>query len=164
MKNMIRLAVGASILGGVFVAGLAVGKTSKDAKFIERTELKWDDVGGPKVANITGDYKKGAYMGLLTIPAGFTSPMHSHSGDYEAVQIEGTSSHWFKGDDGTKAKKMTPGSYWSMPAKIDHVSACDKGKDCVMLLIQKSKFDFTAAKEAVPKKEEPKKPEPAKKM
>lgn len=166
MKNLIRLAVGASILGGVFLAGLAVGKTSKDAKFTAREELKWEDVGGPKLANITGDFKKGPFMALLTIPGGFTSPMHSHSGDYESVQIEGTSSHWFKGEDGTKAKKLTPGSYWTIPAKVDHVSQCEKGKDCVMLLIQKSKFDFTAAKEdkAAPKKEEPKKPEPAKKM
>lgn len=156
MKKLIGLALASSLLGGVFVAGVAIGKGAAPApKFIARDEVKMEDVGGPKYGPLTGDFKKGAHVGLLQVPAGFTSPMHTHSGDYEAVEIEGTSSHWLKGEDGTKAKKMTPGSYWSMPAKLDHVSACDKGKDCVILVWQKTKFDFTASKDD--KKPEPKK-------
>ncbi len=150
MNKLLKVSIAASIVGGVFLAGVAIGKTAKDAKFLARDEVKWDDVGGPKMGALTGDYKKGAHMGLLQIPQGFTSPMHSHSGDYEAVQIEGTSTHWFKGEDGKAAKKMTPGSYWTIPGKVDHISQCEKGKDCVILVIQKSKFDFTPAKEDKP--------------
>ncbi len=148
MKKLIGLGVVTSLVGVSFVAGVAIGKTgAKEPKFIERAEVKFDDVGGPKLGQLTGDYKKGPYVGLLQLPGGFTSPMHSHTGDYEAVQIEGTSSHWVKGEDGTKAKKMTPGSYWTFPAKLDHVSQCEKGKDCVVLVWQKSKFDFVPGKE-----------------
>lgn len=147
MKKIIGLAIASTVVGGVFVAGVAVGKAGKEAKYMAREEMKWDDLQGPKMATLTGDYKKGPYMGLLQIPNGFTSPLHAHTGDYEAIQIEGTSTHWLKGEDGSKAKKMTPGSYWSMPGKMEHVSSCAKGKDCVMVLIQKAKFDFLPGKE-----------------
>jgi quercetin dioxygenase-like cupin family protein len=143
MKNILRLAIVLSVAGGAFVAGTAVGQAPKGVKFVERSEVKMDDLGGPSIGNLNGDYKKGAYTGLFSMPAGFTSPIHTHSAAYEAVQIEGTSRHWLKGEDGTKAKKMTPGSYWSMPGKLEHYSACDAGTKCTLLIISKAKFDFT---------------------
>jgi hypothetical protein len=137
------LALTLFMAGGAFVAGVAVGKTpAKPMTFTSAEELKWDDLGGPKMATISGDYKKGPYLGLLKIPAGFTSPMHTHSGDYTAVQVTGTSSHWGEGEDGKAAKKMTPGSTWSVPAKLPHVSSCAAGTDCIILLSQKTKFDY----------------------
>jgi hypothetical protein len=135
------------MVGAAFIAGVAVGKTTVQPKFIAAEELKWDDVGGPKLATVTGDYKKGPYGALMKLPSGFTSPMHSHTGAYEAIEIQGTSSHWLKGEDGTKAKKMTPGSYWSMPGKVEHVSSCATGTDCIFYVWQKAKFDFVPAKE-----------------
>jgi hypothetical protein len=51
-----------------------------------------------------------------------------------------------KGEDGSKAKKMTPGSYWTMPAKLEHVSSCAAGTDCVIFVWQKTKFDFAEVK------------------
>jgi len=149
MKKLTLFAI-AMVVTGAFVAGVAIGKTAKDAKFTTKDELKWEELspGGPKVANLTGDYKKGAYIALLQMSAGFTSPLHSHTNDYEAVEIAGTTTHWFKGEDGTKAKKMTPGSYFLIPGKVDHVSACEKGTDCLIVVIQKTKFDLIVPKEA----------------
>lgn len=162
MKQSSKLAiVMLSVTCGAFYAGVAVGKTTKAPTFTAKEELKWVELGGPKMGALTGDPMKGAYLGLLVLPggaAGFTSPMHSHSGDYQAIQITGTSTHWLKGEDGTKAKKMTPGSYWTMPGKLDHVSQCEKGAECTILVIQKSKFDFTAAKEDKPATPAPAKP------
>jgi hypothetical protein len=137
------LALTMFIAGGAFVAGVAVGKTPpRPATFVSYEEMKWDDLGGPKMANASGDYKKGPYAGLFKMPAGFTSPMHTHTGDYEAIQVLGTSSHWGEGEDGKAAKKMTPGSYWKVPSKLPHVSSCAAGTDCVILLMQKTKFDY----------------------
>lgn len=151
MKKIMGLGIAMSFVGGAFVAGVAVGKVTKAPKFIAKEEVKWTDLqGGPKLGVLSGDMKKGPFGALMTLPAGFTSPLHSHSGDYEAVQIAGTSSHWLKNEDGTKAKKMVPGSYWSMPGKLDHVSACDKGADCVLFIWQKTKFDFVPGKEDKP--------------
>jgi quercetin dioxygenase-like cupin family protein len=137
------LALTMFMAGGAFVAGVAVGKTPPKAPtFVSYEEMKWDDLGGPKMANASGDYKKGPYAGLFKIPAGFTSPMHTHTGEYEAIQVIGTSSHWVEGEDGKAAKKMTPGSYWKIPSKLPHVSSCAAGTDCVILLMQKTKFDY----------------------
>ncbi len=147
MRKLAIASVIGSMVGAAFLAGIAVGKTTVQPKFIAAEEVKWDDVGGPKLGNLTGDYKKGAYGALMKLPAGFTSPLHTHTGAYEAIEIQGTSSHWLKGEDGTKAKKMTPGSYWSMPGKVEHVSACAPGQDCIFYVWQKSKFDFVAGKE-----------------
>jgi uncharacterized RmlC-like cupin family protein len=145
MKKTIAILI-VSVAGASFLAGVAIGKSHSEPKYAAMEEHQWVDLQGPKMAGLTGNFQKGGYMGLLKIPAGFTSPMHTHTGAYEAVQVLGTSSHWVKGEDGAKAKKMTPGSYWMMPAKMEHVSACAAGADCVILLVQKTKFDYKEAK------------------
>lgn len=132
-----------TIAAGAFVAGFAVGGPSKKPTFKTFGEMTFEDMGGLQLATITGNAKKGTYVGLLKVPAGFTSPMHMHSGTYEAVEIKGTSSHWSVGEDGSAAPKMVPGSYWTVPAKAPHVSSCEKGEECLILIWQKSKFDFT---------------------
>lgn len=165
MKKIKALAI-ALCIGGVFVAGVAVGKETKQAKYIARDEIKFKDLQGPKLGVITGDSDKGPYSGLLQIPGGFESPWHSHTGSYEAVMVSGTSKHWVKGEDGAKAKKLPPGSYWTMPGGVDHISACEKGPDCVMFIWQSTKFDFVPGKDAA-KPADPKAPakaEPPKKM
>jgi len=148
MHKLAVIAVTTTLVGTAFVAGVAVGKgAATQPKFNAAEEIKWDDVSGMKLGTLFGDYKKGPFGALLKLPGGYTSPLHTHSGAYEAVQISGTSSHWLKGEDGTKAKKMTPGSYWTIPAKLEHVSSCAPGADCVMFVWQKSKFDVAVAKE-----------------
>ena len=151
MQTKIKALAIALSLGGVFVGGVAVGKEMKATKYMAREELKWVDLGGgPKLGVLTGDKDKGPHLSLMRLPGGFESPWHSHSGDYEAVQIAGTSRHWVKGEDPAKAKRLGPGSYWSIPGGADHVSVCEKGADCTLLLIQKTKFDFVPAKDAKP--------------
>ena len=76
-----------------------------------------------------------------------TSPIYSRSGSYEAVQIAGVSSHWMRGEDGTKSKKMTPGSYWTIPGKTEHTSTCAPGPECIVFTWQKGKFDASLAKD-----------------
>lgn len=156
MKKIKALAIALSI-GGVFVAGVAVGKETKQAKYVSRDEVKFKDIGGPKLGTLYGDADKGPFGGLLQLPGGFESPWHSHSGDYEAVQVSGTSKHWVKGEDGAKAKKLPPGSYWTMPGGMDHISACEKGADCVVFVWQKTKFDFVPGKDAAKPATPPKK-------
>lgn len=150
MNKLAAMTVVTSMMAGAFFAGVAVGKgePAPKAKFVANEEVKWDDLGGgPKLGLLTGDLGKGPYGALMRLPAGFTWPMHSHTGAYEAVEISGTSSHWLEGEDGTKAKKMTPGSYWTIAGKAEHVSACAAGADCVFFVWQKTKFDFVPSKD-----------------
>ena len=142
MKKLKTLVLASTVVAGAFVGGLAIGKgTAADVKFVPAADAKWDDMGGLKLASVWGDYKKGPYGGLLKLPAGFKSPLHSHTGDYEAVMVSGTSSHWLMGEDGSKAKKLTPGSYWKMPGGLPHVSSCDAGTECVIYIWQTKPFD-----------------------
>lgn len=150
-KLVVAVVASSVVVAGAFLAGVAVGKVPPpQPKFIAAEEVKWDDLGGLKLATLVGDPKKGPYGALLRIPAGSTSALRAHTGAYEAVEISGTSSHWLRGEDGTKAKKMTPGSYWTIPGKTEHVSSCAAGADCVMYLWQKSKYDVLPAKDAAP--------------
>lgn len=148
MQKLAVLGVTGSLVASAFLAGVAVGKATPPVpKFTAVDELKWEDIGGVKLAVLYGDVKKGPYGALLKIPAGMTSPIYSRSGSYEAVQIAGVSSHWMRGEDGTKAKKMTPGSYWTIPAKTEHVSTCARGPECIVFTWQKTKFDAALAKD-----------------
>jgi quercetin dioxygenase-like cupin family protein len=150
MQTKLKALAIALSLCGVFVAGVAVGKgDAKQAKFISRDEVKVAELApGFKVGLVTGDKDKGPHVSMIQLAAGFESPWHSHTGDYEAIQVSGTSKHWFKGEDSAKAKKLTPGSYWTIPGGVDHVSACEKGADCVMIVWQKTKFDSIPGKDA----------------
>jgi len=151
MQKLVVAAVATSVIAGAFFAGVAVGKVAPPTpKFIAAEEVKWDDLNGLKVGTLVGDYHKGSYGALVRVPGGHTSQLQLHTGAYEAVEITGTSSHWLRGEDGTKAKKMTPGSYWMIPAKTEHVSSCNKGSDCVMYVWQKVKFDAVVSKGAAP--------------
>lgn len=144
MTKLAVVAVTTSLVASAFVAGVAVGKgAAPTPKFTAAEEVKWDVVNGLKFGTLFGDPAKGPYGALLRVPAGYTSPLRMSSGLYEAVQISGTSSHWFQGEDGKKAKKMTPGSYWLIPGKLEHVTACAPGKDCVMFIWQKNKYEVT---------------------
>jgi quercetin dioxygenase-like cupin family protein len=129
--------------------GVAVGKEPRQARYIAREALKWVELMPIlKIAVLTGDKDKGPFTALLTLSNGVESPWHSHTGDYEAVEIQGTSKHWMKGEDGARAKRMTPGSYWHMPGGVDHISAGEKGPDCVMVVWQKTKFDSLPGRDA----------------
>jgi quercetin dioxygenase-like cupin family protein len=147
MRSKIIVLALALALGGVFLAGVAVGKEARQAKFITREEVKWIDRQGLRMAVLSGDIEKGPYTALLQLKAGAEPPWHSHTGDYEAVEISGTTRHWMRGEDGTKAKKMAPGSYWTIPGGVDHVSVCDQGVDCLLVIWQRTRFDALPAKE-----------------
>jgi hypothetical protein len=137
-----------------FVAGIAVAKSA--AKMPELSTLadaKWTPLMKegplPAFAPIEGDAMKGAHFAYLKLPAGFTSPAHSHSSDYWAVLVQGKMTHWASnGGSEADAKPLGVGDLTFMPAKVEHVSKCFPGTECIMAVYQKGKFDFLTAKEA----------------
>jgi quercetin dioxygenase-like cupin family protein len=103
----------------------------------------------PAMAPIAGDGTKGAFEGYLKLPAGFESPAHSHSNDYWAVLVQGKMTHWAANGGSEKdAKQLGVGDLTFMPAKLDHISKCYPGTECIMVVMQKGKFDFIPAKAA----------------
>lgn len=100
---------------------------------------------GPKIAGAEGDFSKGAHMSFVRIPAGFVSPLHIHSHDYVGVVVAGVTRHYPAGGrDG--APDLAPGSVWSVPAELPHVTECLPEADCVMLIHQAAAFDLIPVK------------------
>jgi hypothetical protein len=138
-----------------FVAGLAVAKgAAKMPVLSPLADAKWTPLMKdplPAFASIEGDAMKGAHYAYLKLPAGFTSPAHSHSSDYWAVLVQGKMTHWaVQGGSEAESKQLGVGDLTYMPAKTEHISKCFAGADCIMAIFQKGKFDFIMAKEAKP--------------
>lgn len=100
---------------------------------------------GPQMAALWGDPRRGPYGALLRVPAGFQSPMHRHAHDERVVVIQGASIHWVQGEDRAAAPTMRAGDVLLMPAGVNHVSAATADQDCLELITQDGKFDFTLA-------------------
>lgn len=120
------------------------------ATTLRLADLDWRPVdpsnpSGPKMAALWGDPTSGPYGALLRVPAGFESPMHRHSSDERVVVIRGASIHWVEGGDRATAAIMSGGDYMLMPAGVNHVSAATPDEDCLELITQDGKFDFTLA-------------------
>ena len=136
-----------------FVAGLAVaGGGPKQLTLSALSDAKWTPLMKegplPAFAPIEGDATKGAHFAYLKLPAGFVSPAHSHSTDYWAVLVQGKMTHWAAtGGTEADAKPLAIGDLTYMPAKLEHVSKCFPGAECILAMFQKGKFDFLPAKE-----------------
>ena len=137
-----------------FFAGYSVAAKAKVATYTPVSELKWAPLDpsagakGPQIAALWGDPNKGAHGSLLKLPAGMTSPMHTHTADYNAVEILGTSQHWGANESQATAKKLPPGSAWFIPGKMAHVSACVGNTDCLLFITQTKKLDVKVVEPA----------------
>jgi quercetin dioxygenase-like cupin family protein len=113
-------------------------------------DLQWRPVdphnpSGARMAVLWGDPTSGPYGALLRVPAGFELPMHRHSSDERVVVIDGASIHWAEGHDRPAAPIMRSGDYLLIPAGVNHASAATAGEECLELIAQDGRFDFTLA-------------------
>ena len=87
-----------------------------------------------------GDMSKGGHGTFGKFPANFITPVHTHTGAYHGVVIEGTMTNPFKGEK--NPPKLTPGSYWYVPAKSEHATACVSNVPCQFYFHADGAFDF----------------------
>jgi hypothetical protein len=86
-----------------------------------------------------GDLQKGRHGTFVRMPAGFKSPVHTHTEDYFAVVVEGVgSNHAPEG----QAVPLPTGSYWFQRGEEAHVTECLSEKDCLFFIVQPGKFDY----------------------
>jgi quercetin dioxygenase-like cupin family protein len=150
-KNLLNVLVITGLTSASFAAGIAVAKgPAKAPELMNLSEAKWTPLMKegplPAMAPIQGDLTKGGGMGYLKLPAGFESPPHSHTSDYWAVLVQGKMTHWAANGGSEKdAKQLAVGDLTHMPAKTVHISKCYPGTECIMVVMQKGKFDFIQA-------------------
>lgn len=106
---------------------------------IAARDVKFKDLGGPQLGTVWGDADKGPHGSFLRLPKGFVSPMHLHTGDYDAVVVEGTVSN---AETGKKAIPLAPGSYFVQKGKVNHVTSCLSDTPCLLYISQRKGFDF----------------------
>ena len=100
-KNLLAVAVVFTLTAAVLAQGSGDAKPRGGAKspadrlvIVPGEDLKWTDldpVGAPgvKVADLWGNHAKGAYGAFFKLPAGFASPLHTHTHDIKVVIVSG---------------------------------------------------------------------------
>jgi len=86
-----------------------------------------------------GDLQNGRHGTFVRMPAGFKSPVHTHTEDYFAVVVEGVGSNH---PVDAPADPLPKGSYWFQRGEEAHVTECLSETDCLFFIVQPGKFDY----------------------
>lgn len=134
------LAVAASACGSDDVAfdGAPVGSVS----IIEEADVGFTEISPfATFGSAQGNFGEGAHGTFGIFGAGEASPPHTHGGEYYAVVIEGEMNNPFGTE--TDPPALAPGSFWSVPANDEHVTAClTPESECRFFFHANSAFDF----------------------
>jgi len=95
--------------------------------------------GELQAAPAYGDLAHGAHGTFIKMPAGFVSPIHTHTGDYWGVVISGVGAN---GVPGSTDVPLPVGSYWFQKGGERHVTKCLSPNECIFFINQTSKFDY----------------------
>lgn len=144
--NLLWIAAVTCIAGGLTTAAFAGG--SKQSTIVSYQDAKFapfdpSNPAGPQVAVLSGNPAKGASVVLLKLKKG-AAPLHTHSSEYQATLIQGTTKHWDKGQESKDAKPLSPGSYWKQPGKQVHGDEC-LTDECLIVVVWAGKMDFKVA-------------------
>jgi len=135
----------APLLGLAAVGSLALaGNTPSVSTPV--TELKYGPTGVSdgshgelRAAPAYGDLTHGPHGTFIRMPAGFTSPIHTHTDDYWGVVISGVA---VNGQPGSKDVPLPAGSYWYQKGGARHVTKCISPNECLLFISQDGKFDY----------------------
>jgi len=112
-------------------------------RLIGSSDYDWQTTPeGVAFATLQGDRFAESYQALVRLPAGTVSPPHVKSANMFGILLEGEMIHYSHHDDPDAARKMGPGSFYSISAGTPHVSACVSKTPCVAYLYQDGAFDF----------------------
>lgn len=113
--------------------------------FLAAGALKWTDLDptgapGVKVADLWGNHAKGAFGAYLKLPAGFATPLHTHTHAMKVIFVSGT---YIQAPEGKPEVRLGPGSYMMQPGgNYRHTTSCDKSADCVFFVESAGAFDL----------------------
>jgi beta-alanine degradation protein BauB len=101
------------------------------------------DVGELMAGPAYGDLSSGHHGTFITAPAGFVSPVHTHTEDYFGVVLRGVVAN---GAPESADVALAQGSYWFQRGEEAHVTKCLPGEDCLMFIYQPGAFDYLTVK------------------
>jgi quercetin dioxygenase-like cupin family protein len=98
---------------------------------------------GAQVALIGVDPSTGGATGYAKFPAGYHLPLHWHSHAEYTVMLSGSGTLTTDG----KKHAVGPGTYFVIPAKVQHDLVCGAGADCVLLTRRAGPVDYNFVKQ-----------------
>jgi anti-sigma factor ChrR (cupin superfamily) len=113
--------------------------------FLAASDVKWTDLDpkgapGVKVADLWGNHAKGAFGAFIKLPAGFVTPLHTHTHAMKVVFLSGT---YIQAPEGKPEVRLGPGSYMMQPGgNYRHTTSCDKAAECVFFVESSGAFDL----------------------
>jgi beta-alanine degradation protein BauB len=113
--------------------------------FVSAAELEWfdldpEDAPGVQLAMLWGDPAAGAFGAFMLLPAGFDSPLHTHTHPMKVVFVSGT---YIQEPDGEPVVHLGPGSFMMQPGgDYRHRTSCDTDSDCVFFVESAGAFDM----------------------
>lgn len=136
MKNLLSASTFA-------ILALASHASADQIRLLGSGDFQWQTTPeGVAFAALQGDRFAESYQALVRLPAGTVSPPHVKSANMFGVMLEGEMIHYAAGESPDAARKMGPGSFYSIAAGTAHVSACVSQAPCVAYLYQDGAFDF----------------------
>jgi anti-sigma factor ChrR (cupin superfamily) len=157
-RNILAFAVSTLVAAAVLAQAAGEAKAKSAPKtaagapiVMPAGDLKWTDLDptgapGVKIADAWGDHTKGAFGAFVKFPAGFATPLHTHTNAFKIVVVSGT---FVQVPEGKPEFRLGPGSYMMQPGgNYRHTTSCDKASDCVFFTQANGKFDLKPVGEA----------------
>jgi len=133
----ILIAAGAAVA----VAGAAYAHKETESKILKEEDKVFVNMFGPvDFADAYGDRATGPHGTFGRFPAGFETPLHTHSHSYRAIVLKGSMTNPFAGEESPPV--MEPGSYWSVTGGDAHTTACVSATPCEFFMYGGEDFDF----------------------
>ena len=134
-----------ALIGALAVGSLAIaGNTSSLSTPV--THLQYNPTGVSdgvhgelQAAAAYGDLSRGPHGTFIRMPAGFVSPIHTHTDDYWGVVLSGVA---VNGIPGSKDVALPAGSYWFQKGGERHITKCISPNECLFFISQTGKFDY----------------------
>ncbi len=122
---------------------LTTATNAEPIRLLDANDFEWNATPeGVAFAALQGDRFSEAYQALVRLPAGTVSPTHVKTANMYGVMLEGEMIHYSQGENPGSARRIGPGSYYSIAAGTAHISACVSETPCIAFLYQDGAFDF----------------------
>lgn len=144
-RNVLAFAASFVLASAVLAQGSGAKAVASGAVIMPASDLKWadlDPVGAPgvKIADLWGNHATGAFGAIIKFPAGFATPLHTHTNDLKIVIVSGTFIH---GPEGKSEVRLGPGSYMMQPGgNYRHTTRSGKAAECVFFIEGSGMFDL----------------------
>ena len=142
LKNKWALFGGFGVTAAILFSCSTISVSAQDSgQAVSADDIQFEQVAPfVKMGSAWGNRATGKHGTFGEFPAKASSPAHTHTGAYHGIVISGVMTNPFEGE--SNPVKMGPGSYWYVPAGMEHVTACVSDEPCRFYFHADSSFDF----------------------